>query len=103
MRRCAAAGGSKIDLAWIGFRVGNKFGESPGRERRMHRHDVGQSQCSCDRHAVADEVERKLLVKSSTYGIVRADEGNRVTVRCGAERKLHADIAAGAGLVLDDE
>ena len=69
----------------------------------MHLHHVGQPDRSADRRAVADEVERHVLVERRVDGVVRTGEGDRVAVGRRAERRRHADIAAGAGPVLDDE
>jgi hypothetical protein len=58
---------------------------------------------SGDGDAVADEIERKLLVERRVDGVVWTDEGDRVAIGRRAEYGLHADIAARAGPVLDDK
>ena len=37
----AVAGRGHVDLAWIGFGVGDQFTECPGRERRVRQNDLG--------------------------------------------------------------
>src|SRR5262249_41363683 len=103
MRRRADATRSKVDLARIGFCIGDKLGNVVGRHRRMHHHYIGQPNQSSHRSAVANEIERKLLVERRVDGVVRTDEGDRVAIGYRAEHRLHADIAARAGPVLDDE
>jgi hypothetical protein len=83
--------------------AGDKLGNVVGRHRRMHRHYVGQPNQSGDRSAVANEIERKLLVERRVDGVVRTDEGDRVAIGYRAEHRLHAYIAARPGPVLDDE
>jgi hypothetical protein len=69
----------------------------------MHVHHVGQPHDAGDRHAVADEIKRKLLVEPRVDGVVRADEGDRVAIGRRVERGLHADISGRAGPVLNDK
>ena len=103
MRRRADATRSKVDLARIGFRIGDELGEVVGWECRIHVHHVGQPHYAGDRDAIADEIKRKLLVERRVDGVVRADEGDRVAIGRRVERGLHADIAGRAGPVLNDK
>ena len=103
MRRRADATRSKVDLARIGFRIGDELGEVVGWECRIHVHHVGQPHYAGDRDAVADKIERKLLVERRVDGVVWTDEGDRVAIGRRIERGLHADIAGRAGSVLNDK
>src|SRR6516165_6578137 len=93
----------KIDLAGIGFRIGDELGESFHQHRRMHFHHIGQPHNASDWYAIADEVERQVFVKGRADGVVRSDERNRVTIGSGIKRGLHTDVAAGARPVLNDK
>src|SRR5262245_66648467 len=68
----------------------------------MHHHYIGQPNQSSHRSAVANEIERKLLVERRVDGVVRTDEGDRVAIGYRGEHRLHADIAARPGPVPDD-
>src|SRR5262249_6007325 len=85
------------------FGMGDELGDVVGRHRRMHIHHVRQPNQSGDRRAVANEIERKLVVERWVDGVVRTDEGDRVAVGRRVEHGLHADIATRAGPVLDDD
>ena len=56
-----------------------------------------------DRHDVADEIERKLLVERRVDRVGRADDEQRVTVRWCPHDGFGADVAAGPRPVVDDE
>src|SRR5262245_14545457 len=102
MRR-ADATRTKVDLAGIGFRIGDELDEVVGWKCRMDVHHVGQSHYAGDRDAVADKIKRKLLVEPRVDSVVRADEGDCVAIGLRVERGLHADIAGRAGPVLNDK
>ena len=83
--------------------VSDELGEVAGWECRIHVHHIGQPHYAGDRDAVADEIERKLLVERRVDGVVWTDEGDRVAIGRRVERGLHADIAGRAGPVLNDK
>src|SRR6185295_404935 len=64
---------------------------------------VGQFHGAGDRHAVLDEVKRQLFVHRRIDKVVRPDKDDGVAVRGRTQCRLHADVAAGADAVLDDE
>src|SRR5271166_2617623 len=103
MRRRTHAPRSKVDLARIGFRIGDELGDIVGRDRQIYLHDVGQAHCSADWSAVADEIERKPLVERRIDGVVRSDESDGVAIGDRAQRRLHSDIAARNDPVLNNE
>src|SRR5262244_201729 len=103
MRRRANPTRSKVDLARIGFRISDEFGEVVGWKCRIDVHHVGQSHYAGDRDAVADEIKRKLLVEPRVNSVVRAHEGDCVAIGRRVERGLHADTAGRAGPVLNDK
>jgi len=53
--------------------------------------------------AVANEIERQLVVERRIDGIVGSDEADGIAIGRRAQHRRHADISAGADLVLDDE
>jgi hypothetical protein len=101
-RRADAARG-EVELAETGLCVGDELGEVLDRQVEIGLHHVGQPHGPGDRHAVVDEVERELLVERRVDRIVGTGEGDGVAVGRSGERELHADVAAGADPVLDDE
>src|SRR6516162_3140551 len=103
MVRSADPGGHHVDLARIGIRVGDEFGNSFGRNRWMYRYDVGLPVNAGDRRDVADEIETKLVIERGVDGIPTADHEQRVSVCGRAHDGLGADIAAAARSVVDDE
>src|SRR5204863_8978632 len=64
---------------------------------------VGQFHGAGDRRAVLDEVKRELLIHCRVDKVVRPDKDDGVAISGRSQRRLHADVAAGADAVLDDE
>src|SRR5262249_33728324 len=54
-----------IDLAWIGFRIGDELGNGFGRKRWIDHHDKGCAANNCDWRDVANEIKVKFLVERS--------------------------------------
>src|SRR5262249_38090509 len=97
------AGRRHIDLARIGFRVGDELGNCFGRNRRMYHHDEGVAADGCARGDVADEIETELVVGLRVDGVRRASQEQRVAVRRRLPPRLGAHIAGSTRPVLDDE
>jgi hypothetical protein len=81
----------------------DEFGEVLGRERQVLFHHIGERHGAGDRGGVAHEVERDVGVERLVDGVVRRHEADGVAVGRRGQHVLHADIAAGADVVLDDE
>ena len=63
MGRTARPGRRHIDSAWIGFGIGDELGNGPRRNCWIDFHDTRGPDHAGDRFDIADEIERKLLVK----------------------------------------
>jgi hypothetical protein len=64
---------------------------------------IGELHGAGDRRAVVHEIERDVFVERGIDGVVRRDEADGVAIGRLREHVLHADIAAGAGAILDHE
>jgi len=69
----------------------------------MHHHHVGEEQRPGHRRAVANEIERQLVVERRIDGVVRSGEADGIAVGRRAQHRRHADISASADLVLDED
>ena len=104
MLRRSGTVGCHVDLAAIGFGIGNELGDIIDRKRIAHLHHRGHMRDAGDGHDIAQEIVVELvLVQGRVHGIGRIDEQQRVSVRIGFRHVLRGDIAAGAGAVIDDE
>src|SRR5262245_26265527 len=103
MRGTSDSARCHVDLARIGFRIGNELGQGLGWNRRVHDHDGWKSDDRSDRRDVANEIETEFLVERRVDGVRRASHEQRVAVRRRLHHRLGANVAAGAGPVLDDE
>ena len=101
--RVAGAGRSEIHFARICFGVGDELGHGMSRKRGRDEHDMRRLHDAADRLDVADEIEAQMLVKRGVDRITGVDEEQRVAVRRRGDDGLGPKIAAGAGLVFDDE
>jgi hypothetical protein len=101
--RPVGAGRGHVDLAGIGFGIGDEFGDGLGRERRAGHHDERIAPDGADRRYVTDEIERQMRIERRVDQIRRGDEKQRVAVGRRAGDRLRGDVGAGAGTVLDDE
>ena len=63
MLRRAVAGRRHVDLAGIGFGIGDELGNRLGRNRWIDLHDDGHADDARDRRDVADEIEIELVVE----------------------------------------
>ena len=99
------AGGRRADaeLAGIGLGIGDEAGDVLRLKRRVHFQHQRDAIDGADRRGVAREVVRQVGEQRRVHGIGRRGEEQRVAVRRGVDDRLGAEIAAGAGLVLDHD
>src|SRR5947207_1582176 len=91
------------DLAWITFGISDELRDRPGRNRRVHHHNVGLAADGRDRRDVAYEIEIEVVVKRRVPRVSRSNLQQRVAVRWRAHDRFGTKIAAGARPVLDDK
>src|SRR6266404_6123499 len=103
MNRGSNAARREIDLARIGFCIGDELGNGLSRNRwidlhhQRHAHDTG------NRRDIADEIVAELVVERRVAHIRGTHHEERIAVRVCPHDRLGGDIAAGAWPVLDDE
>jgi hypothetical protein len=104
MVRGSDSGRGKIDLAGIGFGIGDELGNRFGGKRRIYHHDVGRADDAGNGCDVSDKVEIEFLVERCVdCGGSACRQEKRIAVRRCFHDRLGADIGAGAGAVFDDE
>ena len=100
----AGAGRAEIDLAGIGFRISNKFGDGLGRKRRIDHQRIRRVADQADRREILARVVADILVER---GADRQRAGiaqhQRVAVGFAFGDRLGADRAAGARTVVDHD
>jgi hypothetical protein len=92
-----------VDLARVGFGIGDELGNTPGRERRIDLHDEGRAGEACYRRNIADEIEIELFVERRVDKVWRTDHQERIAVRRRTHDRLGANIAAATRPVFNDE
>ena len=92
-----------VDLARIGFGVGDELRNSFCWKRWIHEHYKWLANDARNRRDVAYEIETELIVQRCVDHVHRSDKQERVTVRSSTHDRLGAYIGAGARSVLDDE
>ena len=92
---------SKVDFAWIGFGVGDEFGNGLGREGRVHLHHERQQIDVGHRRNVVREVVVEFGVKRRVDFVGGGRPQQGVAVGRRARDRLGRDSGAGAGPVLD--
>ena len=65
MLRCAIAGRRHIDLARIGFGIGDELRNGIGRDGRMHHHCIGCPHRTDDRCDISNKIEIQIAVLSA--------------------------------------
>jgi len=103
MARGAIARGAHVDLARVGFGIGDELRHGSGRNRWIHLHHQGTSDQSGNRRDVAHEIEVEALVERCVDGVCRADQQKRVAVRERFHHRFGADVGTRARPVLNDE
>ena len=92
-----------IDLAGIGFGVGNELGHGLGREILAHQNDVGHVRHDRDRDQLRRIVIQRLVEKRRRCDRRRLRSEQRVAVRLGLEHRFGGEAAAHARFIFDDE
>src|SRR5712675_2942407 len=103
VRYGAVACRGHINLAWIGFGVGDQFNECLGRKRRICQHDLRLPRNACDRRDIADEIETEFWVERRIDRFRRTDHQERITVGGRPYDRLSRDVGPCAWTVLDNE
>src|SRR5262245_18347947 len=94
--RCASRSRRRhVDLAWIGLRVGDEFGNDLGRNRWMHKNDHRDATDARDGRGIADEVEIELLVERRVYGVWEGGPKEASPFRGRLAARSWADVPAG--------
>jgi hypothetical protein len=96
------AAGDHLDLAGIAFRVTNELVNGVGGDLVIHHHYERSLTDARDRHDVLDEIETEIVIERRIDGIRRAGHQQRVTIGRRMSDQLGAEIAGGAGAVVDD-
>src|SRR5262249_116815 len=92
-----------LDLAGIGFGMGDELGNRLDRHGWIHLHDKGLAMNARDRRDVADQVEIELVVERGVDRIHRSGHKERIPVRGRVYDRLGGDIASRARPILDDK
>src|SRR5262249_6751398 len=98
-----AAGRAHVDLARIGLGVGDELRDRLGWNGWIDHHEIRRAANGRDWRYFADEIEIKLSVECHVHCARRPDKQERVAVRRCPHDAFGADVAAGAGSVLNDE
>ena len=102
MLSAADAAGADVQLARIGFRMGDQVRHAAYRQGGIDHRDRGADQHQRDRREVIRHMEWKTLVEK-LVGRMCADRGDDISqpIRSAARNELRADIAGGTDPVLD--
>jgi hypothetical protein len=92
-----------IELARIGFGIGNEFRDRLGRNRRIDDHDERLATDAGDRRNIAHEVVIELWVERGIDGVGRTDKQECVAVGGRIHDHLGRDVATGARPVLNND
>ena len=95
---------AEIDLARLGLRQGDELGEVFGRERRVCLPSHWRATwCRQSAWSRARSRTGYVLIERVVDGVVGRDEADGVAIGRRRQNVLHADIAAGADVVLDHD
>ena len=103
VRRAAVAAGGIVDLARMGFGVGDELRHGFDRQRWIDHDEIGRVGDAADRRDVAHEIEFEVREERLVEHVRQHDHLQRVAVRRRGQRRLGGDVAGGARAVLDDE
>ena len=97
MEAGADAGRAEIELAGIGFGIGDELRNGHDRKRRIYHQHMGHAHDAGDRLDVADEIEGKLLIERVIDRVGGNDLEQRIAVRWGLNDRLGSEIATAPG------
>src|SRR5262245_46736317 len=80
MRRRPIAGRCHVDLARIGFGIGDKLRNGPDRDRWMHLHEIRCARNGSDRCNVTDKIEIEISIERRIDDIRRAGQEKRIAI-----------------------
>src|SRR5262249_3778086 len=92
-----------VELAGIGFGIGDELRNGLGRNRWMYHQEAGFAANTRYRHNVVGEIEGQLLVERGADRVRGAHEEEGVAVRGSVHDGLGGDDAARTRPVFDDE
>jgi hypothetical protein len=93
---------TEIELARIGFRVGDEFRDGRGRDRRRDHQHLRAVRQHGHRHE-APRVVVEVLIEREREDEARRPDEQRIPVGLGARRHLGSERRAGARPVVDDD
>src|SRR5262249_39285174 len=103
MLRPSDAPRCKVNLARIGFGIGDEFRNGVGRNSWMHYHHVGHKNNAGGRRDLTDEIVVERIVKRRVDGVCRRDEEQRVSVWDCLHDRFGTYVTASARPILNDE
>ncbi len=103
MRRASRTGRPHVDLAGIGFGIGDELGDGLRRERRVHDHHIVGLHGARDRRDIAAEIKLEILVEGGVPRVRRGSLEQGVAIGACPHHRFGREVAAGARAVLDDE
>src|SRR5262245_1639749 len=103
MRRAPYPRRSHVELAGIGFCVGDKLWDGLGGKRWMQRHNLRSTNDPCYRYNVVSEVEVEFVVERHAYGLRSSHEEECIAVRGCTSDGLSGDIAGSTRAILNDK
>ena len=104
MREARKARRAVVQLAGLGLGERHQLGDAFRRDAGIEHQHIGRGADHRDRLEVVDRVVGQLGAERRRHAMrARGDQADRVAVRRGLGDDIDAEIAAGAGAVLDDE
>jgi hypothetical protein len=103
MRHAAVASRGDVDLARIGFGIGDEFRDGSSRHCGMDDHDLGHAHNTGHRRDVANEIEVELFVQRCVDRSRRGDRKERVAIRSSSYDIFGGKITRRARPILDDK
>src|SRR5262249_40387555 len=103
MGRGSIATRTHIDLARVGFGVGDELKRRVSRDRWIHQQDIRRAHDARNWRDVLQEIEGELLEKCGINRVTGTPQEERVAVCRRAHDRLGAYVAASTWAVLDDK
>jgi hypothetical protein len=101
MRRRSISARDHIDFARVAFRIADELGNGSRGHFWIHHDGESASAYASDRRNVADEVETEIVVEGRDR-VRCARERQRVAIGQCTRHKFGAEIASGAGAIVDN-